>query len=392
MKKLALTLTFLFAMLCVAHAQRDEQFQKTYLEAYNAYMSNDYQTALDKWDALSKEREAAGTAGDSIYINLLVVKAKCLFRTDRLKDAIDCTQRAIQLWETRYDMHGSMYAMLLDNLSLYLLSDNRAQEALGYAKRSIDIYDSFLSNTHDKAIVLEHLAEACCELKKYSDAQRYELQALSILKNELGEHSEEYLNELPYLSKYYTEAGMEKAAADVDQQVERLKKEADEGYGDFPDFSNGIADTTQFLNDKKTVLRCANFVLQHTVDARDMGAAMFAVCQWGMLSHDVKICIGMEESKLLKDEGLSTACFYAYQASCVRYAIDNGEKDFTADMYMTAIVDMTNFYLANQRLYGEKAKIALLDKYYNAYTKGGHEALEKLVDKQYEKIVALQNQ
>lgn len=387
MKKIAFTLTLLFVFLCSVSAQKDEQFQKTYFAAYEAYMANDYQSALDKWNALCKQRETAGTDNDSIYINLLVVKAKCLYRVDRLKDAIATTQRAIQLWEKRYDVHGSMYALLLDNLSLYLLSDKRPEEALDCSKRAVDIYDKYLSNDFDKAVILEHLAEASADLKKYSDAQRYELQALNILRNEFGEHSEQYLAELPYLSQYYSEAGVDKAAADVDQQTEKLKKEADEGYGDFPDFSDGIADTTQFLNDTKTILRCANFVFDHTVAARDMGIAMWTVSQWGQLSPNVKICIGPEEAKVLKPgDKLSMACFSAYQASCVRYAINNNEKDFTADMYLEALIDMTNFYLANRSYYGDKAKIAQLEKYYDTFNKGGHEALEKLANKQYKKL------
>lgn len=110
-------------------------------------------------------------------------------------------------------MTGSdTFAFMLDNAGLYYLSSGDNEKALQY---SLAAQDSLMKvpgmdiGKHMSAIQIR-LAEEYSALGKKQDAVIQEIKALNMLDQIYGQHSQEYIDELPYLAKYFRDAGQEK--------------------------------------------------------------------------------------------------------------------------------------------------------------------------------------
>lgn len=396
MKRIYFLTTLLICMLNSITAYNTTSYQKDITDPIAAeidsvgimarqdFIAGNYQDAYDKWERLITDVAPQRSTTDSTYADLLTMKARCQNKLKKRTEAIATIKQAICIWEEHCDTTAQFYAIMLDNLSAYLESDNNSKEAIIAGKKALAVYNGLLKNDYDKAVILIHLAESSNELGLYADAIRYELQGLSIFKSEFGEHSDNYIDELQYLSKYYRNAKQDSKAQKTDARIEQLQQEANEGHGDIPepfDFS----DTKACAAHIKDARRCAEYYLSHLVNAPDMEDARAYFMGWGSGYDDVTILIGDEESKMIGNKA-DVFCMIAYYAGCVKYAIDNKASKFSRDMFRSAVIDMINFYRANDMIFDGKQRIAYIEKYIKAYEKDGMDGMLKIADKVYDKI------
>ena len=114
-----------------------------------------------------------------------------------------------------------------------------------------------------------------------------------------------------------------------------------------------------------------------------MDQAANYVMKWSMVTDRVHVLIGKEEAELMNDKR-SWPYAVAYFAGCSRYALETDSADFSKDMFMSAMMDVLNFYMGgNDELTG---KVDYLEKYVNVYRKNGVEALKTMLDKYYAKL------
>ena len=79
----------------------------------------------------------------------------------------------------------------------------------------------------------------------------------------------------------------------------------------------------------------------------------------------VHIVFSKNEIKLCNDDKSFPYCI-SFRAGCSQYAIENGQADFTLDMFIHAMVAVLNHYLNNKDLTGE---VSYLEKYVKLYKK-----------------------
>lgn len=348
------------------------------------FIDGKYKEAYDKWERLITDVAPQRSTTDSTYVELLTMKARCHKQLKNGKEAIATIKKAVDIWHEHCDTTAQFYAVILDNMASYLEADGNSKEAIATGKKALAVYDRLLRNDYDKACILIHLAESCNELELYADAIRYELQGLNIIKNELGEHSDNYIEELGYLSKYYRNAKQDKKADNIDARIEKLQKEADEGHGDIPEPFD-FEDPKAYAAHSKDARRCAEYYLSHPITAPDMGDAVTYFMGWGSGCEDVMIFVDEEKTKMINDKE-QVFCAMAYYAGCVKYAVDNQANKFSRDMFGSAVIDMINFYHRNDFFYTGKRRIAYIEKYLKAYDKDGMDGLTKIIDKEYDQI------
>lgn len=371
-----------------------EKFLGNRHDAIAALQSKEYQKAFDLWSSFTpviaaERKNAKGDALrdlDSLGVDNIVMRAKCMNRLDKRKEAIALGEEAISAWRAARDSTSRYYAILLDNYATYLESDYQSQRSLEVGKKALGIYSAYLENDFDKALILIHIAESCNELKMHADAIRYELQGLSIFNKVYGEHSEEYGNELEWLSKYYAAAGQQKKADEVDERLDRLNDEAEQGYGDIPAPIN-FEDSTECTAHIQDALRCAEYYTSHKIQAHDMGDAGQWLMNWVINCNDIFIVPDEETDKLLAGDAATSVCAIAFFAGCVKYAINNDDYDFSLDTYRAGVVAMINFYLNHEDIYTGKQKIASLEKYVKAYNSDGIDGVYGIADKIFEKTM-----
>ena len=171
---------------------------------------------------------------DSTYIQAMVQLAKCYYRTERLPKAVEAAQRIVDLYGQNHSTTDRSYAFYLDNLALYQAANHQNEDALANSMKALDVYDKAGLHDVDLSIILMHVAENLHDQGRSEEAIRHELRALNIMRNEYGEHSEEYLNELPYLKAYYEKAGQTDKANKLQERITKLKEEAEKASPTYP--------------------------------------------------------------------------------------------------------------------------------------------------------------
>ena len=311
--------------------------------------------------------------GDTLYIDGLIQLGECYFRTKRTHKAVETAQKVVDLYGQNISKNDKKYAWYLDNLSLYLASAGKHQEAYNNSKQALQIYEGLYTHDNGLASILVHAAENAYLTGDQTNAIKYEIRALTILKDLYGEHSEQYLDEAPYLSKYYEAAKEQDKADKWTEQIEKLTNEATKGIGDLPEPME-FKTVEECRQHAKDVLRCCDFFLSHRIRAKDINRAYKYIVKWSQVTDMVYVMVGKNEVKLISKDK-SKAYFASYLAGCCQYAINNKQANFTLDMFMHAMIVTINYYVANKDLTGE---VPYLEKYVKLYKKEPDKMVELL--------------
>lgn len=375
MKKLFITL--LFGLSIAPSSISAQSLTKQALDSLaNKYFNEqnyEKSLALRQRHLEALKQEVGDT--DSVYIMTLIQVGKCYYRMNETVKAIDCAQQVVDRYGRYVSQNDENYAFLLDNLALYQSADNRYAEGLKNAEQALAIYQRFYTHDHDLAVIYERVAELSHHLGDHAKAVRTELMALNVLKKLYGEHSQEYLDEAPYLQKYYEANGNADKAEALASRLETLAKETNDGIVDLPEPIE-FESAEQANAHNNDALRCIKYYLNHYVTADQINEAAQYILRWSEATSDSHVVIGENEAKMMNQRS-SMPYAVAYLAGCGRYALETGEADFTLDTYKGAMVDVLNFYQANKQHTGT---VKYLEQYIKTYEKGRdrlEEALEK---------------
>ena len=330
----------------------------------------------------SKERELAILKTlygerDRSYIKEMGYKAKLYYRNSQPVEAENTMVQVLKLYAESISGRDTLYATYLDNLSLYQASQNKYDDAFTNSKRALEIYDSLKIDSYDLAVVLMHLAEASHYKGLKQDALKYETRSLIVTKKTLGEHSDEYINELPYLKKYYLELDDQKNAQRIDETISRLQEEKKNGYEDLPEPIE-FKSVEECAAHNDDALKCIAYYLTHTLNAPNMNQAAQYILNWSTASGDVNILFG-EELSVLATSQENLPYFIGFSGAYSYYSLIEKKKILDEDLFIKAIDALLAFYEPNSKLSG---KVDLLEKYLQLKEKG---KLEKHLRKTYQK-------
>ncbi len=309
---------------------------------------------------------------DSTYIKQFAFSAKLYYRNKQSAEAINVIEKAASLYAANVSNNDAMYAYYLDNLSLYQLSINDYVKAAENCRKALTIYEKLGRNDYDLAAILMHMAEASHYTDQTSEAIKYEIRALNIIKKICGEHSDEYLNELPYLHKYYTAVNDKKNAKLVEDKIARLNKEKEEGIVDLPE-PIVFKSAEECHEHNGDAFECIKYYLTHKVSAPQIDQAARYILNWSAASGDVNINIGKEIAPLASEK--NPAYLVAYIASCSYVCLKENMKELDEEHFIQAIDILLQFYKPNSQLTG---KVDLLENYLKLQEKG---KLEKTLRK-----------
>ena len=326
----------------------------------------------------TKERELAILKAlygekDTTYIKQFAFSAKLYYRNEQPDMAAKIIEQAAQLYADNVSNSDALYAFYLDNLSLYQSSNNEYDKAKENSRKALTIYEKLGQQDFDLAIILMHMAETSHYCGESQEALKYEIRSLNIIKKLCGEHSDEYIGELPFLQKYYQAVGDEKNAQRVGEKIEKLQKEKDDGFVDLPELIEfKSAELCHEHNDD--ALKCIQYYLTHTIRASQMEQAAQYIMAWSIASGDVNASSKESMPYLV-------GFMAAYSYVCLR---DN-VKDLNEAQLMDVFDILLQFYEPNSSLTG---KVELLDKYLKLKEKG---KLEKEIHKIFTEQQAHQN-
>lgn len=384
MKQFFKIILILLLLPLSASAQDKKAILKMDTMIINLYQKESFQKCLEVLD--KQQTLVAKLLGeqDTTYFQNLRLKARCQYRLKDYSGAVKSAQDAVDNWKIYHDTAQRDYPLALDNLALYLSAGPTPDSisALKCAKEALQLYEKYMVNDYDLAVILLHVAEFSNVTGNPSDAVKYELRALNIFKEVFGEHSDEYIAELAYLHDYYNANGQKQKAKDTEDLITKLQEEQDKEMADLPEPME-FKTVEECRAHVKDAYKCIVYYLNHKLNADKMNQAATYVMSWSMVTDQVHVLIGKEEAQLMNSKK-SMPYAVAYFAGCCRFALENDSADFSNAMFCSAMIDVLNFYMGgNDELTG---KVAYLDKLVNAYKKDGLEALKALLDKYYAKL------
>ena len=320
---------------------------------------------------------------DTTYIKQFAFSAKLYYRNEQPDMAAKIVEQAAQLYADNVSNSDAMYAFYLDNLSLYQSSNNEYDKAKENSRKALTIYEKLGQQDFDLAIILMHMAETSHYCGESQEALKYEIRSLNIIKKLCGEHSDEYIGELPFLQKYYQAVGDEKNAQRVGEKIEKLQKEKDDGFVDLPELIEfKSAELCHEHNDD--ALKCIQYYLTHTIRASQMEQAAQYIMAWSIASGDVNIVIGKEVGSLASSKE-SMPYLVGFMAAYSYVCLRDNVKDLNEAQLMDVFDILLQFYEPNSSLTG---KVELLDKYLKLKEKG---KLEKEIHNIFTEQQAHQN-
>ena len=320
---------------------------------------------------------------DTTYIKQFAFSAKLYYRNEQPDMAAKIVEQAAQLYADNVSNSDALYAFYLDNLSLYQSSNNEYDKAKESSRKALTIYEKLGQQDFDLAIILMHMAETSHYCGESQEALKYEIRSLNIIKKLCGEHSDEYIGELPFLQKYYQAVGDEKNAQRVGEKIEKLQKEKDDGFVDLPELIEfKSAELCHEHNDD--ALKCIQYYLTHTIRASQMEQAAQYIMAWSIASGDVNIVIGKEVGSLASSKE-SMPYLVGFMAAYSYVCLRDNVKDLNEAQLMDVFDILLQFYEPNSSLTG---KVELLDKYLKLKEKG---KLEKEIHNIFTEQQAHQN-
>ncbi|MBQ8711507.1 MAG: tetratricopeptide repeat protein [Prevotella sp.] len=287
---------------------------------------------------------------DSLYIQRMILLGRSYYHNQQAEEAVKTMKQCAKLYEKYHPSDLSNYAFVLDNAELYLGSLGRSKEGEQLGRKALAAYEKVGSNDHDMATILIHLAENCSTNGHHKDAIAFELRALGILRTLMGEHSEEYLAELPYLQSYYAASGDAKNADRVEKRIERLQQERDQGHADLPDPVE-FATPEECRNHNDDMQRCCNYLFTHTLQAMQIKQAMQYIISWTSASPDVTIEVSDSISQLFGRT--ETVPFgIAYLAAASLYCLQYNKHVLDEEGFVAACDLVVSYYEHNKKIVG----------------------------------------
>lgn len=315
---------------------------------------------------------------DSTYIRQLAFSAKLYYRNKQPEKAAEIVEKAAQLYADNISNNNDLYAFFLDNLSVYQSTIKEYSKAKENCRKALTIYEQLGKNDYHLAVILMHMAEASHYVGETQEAIKYELRSLNVFSNIYGKHSDEYIGELPYLQKYYQALGDEKNAKDIEETINKLQEEKEDGIVDLPEpIKFKSSEICREHNDD--ALKCIKYYLTHKVNAPQIDQAAQYIINWSEASDDVNIPIGGEIASLMASQ-TSMPYFIAYLASYSYYCLTENAKQLDEKFFAYAIDILLQFYEPNSELTG---KIELLENYLKLQKK---DKLEKELSKVFAKM------
>ena len=308
----------------------DEQLKKMNDAALKLLGEEKYEQAVEAYTNYTAKLKSIKGESDTTYIEGLVFLGKAYFRAKRINKAVETAQKVVDLYGKHVSTNDKRYAWYLDNLSLYLASNNKSKEALACSKKALEIYENLYVHDRDMASILIHAAENSFFAEEKEAAIKYQLRALAIMKDLQGIHSEQYIEEAKYLVGYYSGNGQEDKAKSLNEEVEKLEKEKKEGYGDLPKLVK-FETPEDCKKHTEDMLKCCRFYINHLFTAHDIDDAAKYIIAWTETSDQVTIPIGKVELELISSEK-SRPYIYSYFAGYTLYALENNEIKTEEDL------------------------------------------------------------
>lgn len=357
---------------CTLLAQQPDYLQQT-TKADAQFMEQDYAASLEGYRQVINQLEKAGMQSDSLYYSSWNMVGRCHFRLQNYGEATAAAKRATELYAAQQGDTTLVYALMLDNLSLYCMNADRLEEAEQYSTKALQIYYRLLPNDMDMRATLIHGAEIKASLKKYDEAITLHQHALNIIAEIKGEHTSDYVNELAYLVKYYNQAGQKEKANEVEAEVTLLKEAMENGY---------VSALTHFdsaekcLEHRVDAYYCCRYYLKHYLNANRMNEAAQYIMDWTMATNELTVIIGEPESTWMAVPK-NSVYLIAYLAGTAMYALENPDNKNTQEQYSEGIIAMLNYYTANKEITGEVPAFEDYLKLYAKDEKDFHARIEK---------------
>lgn len=312
---------------------------------------------------------------DSAYLCNKAFLGKIYYRLRKVEEAAKITTEAAEEYGEHVSNKDENYAFYLDNASIYWASINEFAKAKELSRRSLTVYEQLGKQDFDLANILIHMAENCDGNGQPQEAIKYDLLALNLLKKITGEHSDNYIEELGYLQRYYEHAGDANNAKKTKEHAERLAEEKEQGYVDLPEpIQFKTPEICHEHNDD--ALTCIAYYLTHMLSAPNMNQAAQYVINWSVASEDVNIAIGEKLSKLALSQE-SMPYFTAFIAASSYYCLTENVKQLDEPLFVKAVTALLQFYEPNRKLTG---KVEVLEDYLKEQEKG---KLEKQLHKDF---------
>ena len=334
-----------------------------------------YDDALTaKWREVNMLKQLRGEK-DSVYLRNKAFLGKLYYRLGRAEEAAKITTEAAEEYGEHVSNKDDYYAFFLDNASIYWASVNQFSKAIELSRHSLTVYEQLGRQDFDLANILIHMAENCDRNGQPQEAIKHDLRALHILKKTVGEHSDNYIEELGYLQRYYEHAGDTNNAKKTKELAERLAQEKENGYVDLPELIQfKTAEICREHNDD--ALKCITYFLTHKLSASNMGQASQYIINWSMATDDVTVVIGEKISKLTASSE-SAPYLTAFIAASCYFCLTEKVKKLDEPLFVKTISVLLQFYEPNRSLTG---KVELLENYLKLREKG---TLEKQLHKDF---------
>lgn len=311
---------------------------------------------------------------DPSYISEMMMLADCYQQNHQVEQATTMIQKALQLYTEAGNGKDETYAQMLSALAHAQSKAGQYAEGLSNILQALSVYDRLLINDSHLMLTLSQAAELSYFNGKHTDAINYELRALNIIKAIYGEHSEEYINEAPYLLKYYEENGQHDKANRLGERLEKITEETEQGVVDLPDEILEFKTAKEANAHIHEVARCVRFYLDNTIDTERMNIAASSIMQWALATDTCYVVLENQVAEFVKEKQ-HLPYLVAYIAGCCKYAIETGQPTFSFDMYECAIVSLLNFYEINR---DQAGRVEFLDNYIKTYDQNRQE-FEKLL-------------
>lgn len=342
----------------------------------NENFARGYLIRTKQIDMLSKQVNK----GDANLIQLIAKRGMCLEGMTKYDEALTEEKKAIELWTEFQDTTSFTYAGLLNYLSICLADVNQINDAIENSQKSISILEKLQKTTKQQWLNMAkgyiNMAESLSKAKRFKEAIPNELKGLDILEKYYGHDTTPYLKELAYLQSYLKESGNEKGADEVTTILE--KEAADSKLPQVKEFTS--AEEASRYSTEATY--CCNYYLDHPITAPKMLEAGQFFDNWANESNDVLIPIGKFENDVRQSRP-GRLCFLAFEASMITNELRNNIK-FNKVLYLSAIIEMTGFYVNNKEHIGI---VPTLEPFAQTYSANNQDQLIKQAEEQYDALI-----
>lgn len=342
MKRIMFTTIALILSLCVnaqdLQVPTDSATRSLEKEALSLFEQENYGQALIRYESAATMRQKMSIPKDTMYKNDLLFQGKCYFRLKRIEEAVNRAQKLADYYAANFSNSDRDYAFYIDNLALYQGTAGNFVDAEKNSREAVHIYEQLIKNDFDLAIMLEHLAENCDGNGKPSEAINHEIRALNILKTIYGEHSDNYMDELIYLKKYYEDSNNVDKAQKLQETNDRLKQESKVSNIKIPEMF-ATPERCHLYN--ASVLSGAKQYLDCNLEKTNVSEISKAILLWTMTSADITVEVDSTMASLLGNTD-HIPFFVAFMAAATEYSLENHIKK----------IDATGLKLVKQRVEG----------------------------------------